>query len=163
MRHPGDFLIVQARGNPPMCGVVIVLYINHNPYIFIRYDPGAGSNNRVEYIALWTVVEVAKKKDVTKLRVMGDSKLVIDWEKGKNSTQDICLSPITRYIKLDFQSFKWLSFHHILQELNTNHILRELNTKADELSKEALSLLVGAFGYYEFLEREDMEAMELRL
>jgi hypothetical protein len=33
----------------------------------------------------------------------------------------------------------------------------------DELSKEAPSLLVGAFGYYKFLEREEIEAMEFHL
>jgi hypothetical protein len=36
----------------------------------------------------------------------------------------------------------------------------ELNTKEDELSKEALLLPVGVFGYYEFLEGEEIEAME---
>jgi hypothetical protein len=31
------------------------------------------------------------------------------------------------------------------------------------MSKEALLLPVGAFGYYEFMDGEDIEAMEFRL
>jgi hypothetical protein len=41
--------------------------------------------------------------------------------------------------------------------------LRELNFKVDELSKEALSLPTGAFGYYEFMDGEETKAMEFRL
>jgi hypothetical protein len=37
--------------------------------------------------------------------------------------------------------------------ISFNHILCELNVKADELSKEALSLPVGAMGLYEFWMR----------
>jgi ribonuclease HI len=46
--------------------------------MFIRYASGLGSNNRVEFIALWTLLEMEKTKDVRKLQVLGDSKLVID-------------------------------------------------------------------------------------
>jgi hypothetical protein len=82
---------------------------------------------------------------------MGDSKLVIDWENGKNSAQDIRLQNIMWDIKLTCRAFERLSFLHIL---------RELNSKADELSKEALSLPTRAFRYYEFLDGEEIEAME---
>ena len=137
-----------------MCGLGVVLFINNNHYIHISYAPGLGTNNREEFIALWTLIERAKKKDVRKLHVMGDSKLVIDWERGKNSAQDIHLSTILRDIKATFQTFEWISFSHILQELKT---------KADELSKEALILPMGAFGHYEFLEGREIEAMDFCL
>jgi hypothetical protein len=65
------------QGNPPMCGVGMVLFINHNHYIHIRYAPGLGTNNREKFLALWTFLETTKKKDVKKLQVMGDLKLVI--------------------------------------------------------------------------------------
>jgi hypothetical protein len=71
-------------------------------------------------------LETAIKKDVKKLHVMGYSKLVIDWAHQKNSARDVRLTPLMRDIKLSFQSFEWLSF---------NHILQELNEKVDELSK----------------------------
>ena len=64
---------------------------------------------------------------------------------------NVMLTPLVRNIKLAYQSFEWISFCHILQELNG---------KADELSKEALSLTPGAFCIYEFIDGEEIEAME---
>jgi ribonuclease HI len=108
----------------------VVLFISHSHYIHIRYSPGGGTNNRAELIALWTLLETAKEKNMTKLQVFGDSKLVIDWERGQNNIQNPRLASILRDIKLTFRNFEWLSFQHIL---------RELNTKADELSKKPCS------------------------
>jgi hypothetical protein len=79
---------------------------------------------------------------------------VIDWAQGKISIQNINLSTVMRDVRLTYQSFEWLSFHHIL---------RELNSKADELSKEALQLQRGAFRYYEYFDGTETEAMEFRL
>jgi ribonuclease HI len=107
-----------------------------------------------ELIALWTLLETAKEKNLSKLQVFGDSKLVIDWARGINNIQNPRLASLLRDIKLTFRDFEWISFQHIL---------RELNTKADELSKEALQLQKGAFGFYEFFEGTETEAMEFCL
>jgi hypothetical protein len=58
--------------------------------------------------------------------MLGDSKLAIEWAKQKIKVQDIRLESLLRDIKLSFRSFEWLSF---------SHILRELNEKAYSLSK----------------------------
>jgi hypothetical protein len=75
--------------------------------------------------------------------VFNESKLVIDWERGQNNILNPRLASILRDIKLTFKNFECLSFQHIL---------RELNTKENELSKEALQLQKGAFGFYEFFK-----------
>jgi hypothetical protein len=80
---------------------------------------------------------------------MGDSKLVIHWASKIASVVDVHLGPLLRDI-LSI-SFEWLSFRHIY---------REPNGKFDELSKEALSLPIGALGFYEFINGEETEAME---
>ena len=67
---------------------------------------------------------------------------------------DVRLAPLFNDIKLAYQSFKWLSF---------SHILRKLNGKVNELSKEALSLPPGAFGLYEFIDGEEIKAMEFHV
>ena len=131
------------QGHPPSIGVGVVLFLNHNHYINIMYALGGGSNNKVELIALWTLLEAKKQKDIMKLQVTGDSKLVIDWAKGKISIQNINLANIMQDIRLSFQSFDWMSFQHILRELNVN---------VDEISKEALQVQRGAFGYYKYFE-----------
>jgi ribonuclease HI len=151
---PWGFFDWASQGHPPSCGVGVVLFISHSHYIHIGYAPGGGTNNRAELIALWTLLETTKEKNLTKLQVFGDSKLVIDWARGLNNIQNPRLASILRDIKLTFRDFEWNSFQHIL---------RELNTKADGLSKEALQLQKGAFGFYEFFEGTETEAMEFRL
>jgi hypothetical protein len=85
--------------------------------------------------------------------VLGDSKLVIEWVQGRENIHNIRLASILRDIKLAFLSFEWLSFHHILQELNS---------KADELSKEALELQIDTFVFYEYMDGVETEVMEFR-
>jgi hypothetical protein len=41
-----------SEGHPPSCKVGVVLFINHNHYIYIRYSPSQGSNNRAKLIAM---------------------------------------------------------------------------------------------------------------
>jgi hypothetical protein len=88
---------------------------------------------------------------VKKLQVIRDLKLVIDWARKKKMAQDTRLEPILRGIKFVFLSFELLSF---------NHNFRELNKKEDELSKEALLLPTGSFGFYEFLEGVETQSIE---
>jgi hypothetical protein len=87
------------------------------------------------------LLETTIKKDVKKFQVLGDLKLVIDWVHQNIITQDVRLEPLLWDIKLTFQSFEWLSF---------SHILHELNQKYDEISKEDLTFPIGAFGLYQF-------------
>jgi hypothetical protein len=74
-------------------------------------------------------LETTKEKYLIKLQVFEDSKLVIDWARGQNNIQNPRLTLILRDIKLTFINFKWISFQHIMRELNTN---------IDELSKETV-------------------------
>jgi hypothetical protein len=101
----------------------VVLFINHNHNIHIRYAPGGGTNN---IVAMWTLLETTKENNLNKLQVFGDSKMEIDWVRGKISIQNPNLENILKEIKLNFRAFEWLSFHHVL---------RDLNSKADKLSK----------------------------
>jgi ribonuclease HI len=126
---PWGFFNGASQGHPPTYGVGVVLYISHSHYIHIRYMPGGRTNNREKLIALWTLLETTKEIFFPKLQVFGDSKLVIDWARGINNIQNPRLASLLRDIKLTFKDFEWLTFQHIL---------RELNSKADELSKEAL-------------------------
>jgi hypothetical protein len=84
---------------------------------------------------------------------MGDSKLVIDWDGQKIEFQDIRLTPIMRDIKLTYPPFEWISFHHVL---------RELNEKEDALSKEAMLLPSRAFRVYEYFDGVETQVMEFR-
>jgi ribonuclease HI len=64
------------QGHPLVCEVGVMLFLNHNHYVYIRYAPGRVSNNKAEFIALRTLLEVAMQKGVRKLQELGDCKLV---------------------------------------------------------------------------------------
>jgi ribonuclease HI len=113
-----------------------MFYIYHilcicDMFIHIIYALGGGTNKRAELIALWTLLEAAKEKNLSKLQVFDDSKLVIDWARDIDNIQNPRLTSLLRDINLNFRDFEWLSF---------KHILRELKTKAFKISKEALHM-----------------------
>jgi ribonuclease HI len=64
----------------------------------IWYSPGIGSNNISEFIAIITLLAITLEKGVTKLEVMGDSKLVIDWTLHKFKVENVCLGPLLQDI-----------------------------------------------------------------
>jgi len=99
-------------------------------------------------------LRLQRKNTYKDSRFFGDSKLVIDWDMNKVNIQNIRLEPITREIRETFNSFCWLSFHHIL---------RELNSKVDKLSNDVVLLNPGTFSLYEFHDGVETEAMEVHL
>jgi hypothetical protein len=103
---PWGFFDEVCQGHPPICGVGVVLFRKHNHFIHVRCTPGRGMNNRVEFIALQTLLETASSKGLKKLPIMGDSKLVIDWVSKKVPVSDVRMEPLLRDTKLFMQTFK---------------------------------------------------------
>jgi hypothetical protein len=68
--------------------------MKQNHYFHIKYAPGRGTNNREKFIALWSLFEATLRKGARKLHVMGDSKMIIDWENKKAMLSDVCLGPL---------------------------------------------------------------------
>jgi hypothetical protein len=59
---PWGFFDGACQGHPHVCGVGIVLYLSHNYYRHIRYAPKNGTNNRDEFSALRTLLEISVMK-----------------------------------------------------------------------------------------------------
>lgn len=57
--------------HPPICRVGVVLFMKQNHFIHIRYPSGRGTNNRAEFITLWTLLEMAMNKGVKKFTDFG--------------------------------------------------------------------------------------------
>jgi len=51
------------------CRLNVVVYINQKHYMFIRYNFRASINNIVEFIALWTLLEMTIKKEILNIYV----------------------------------------------------------------------------------------------
>lgn len=73
--------------------------------------------------------------------MLGNSKLLMVWANGKCQLSNLNLGPILLRVLEVKQHFDFISF---------THIYREFNTKADSLSKDALSLQEGSLLLQEF-------------
>jgi hypothetical protein len=88
--------------------------------------------------ALWSLLEAAKEKKLTKLQVFEDSKMAINWANGKTTIQNPNLESIMKDIKLSFRAFERIIYHHILCELNS---------KATDLSKNPWNCQMGPLDF----------------
>ena len=62
------------------------------------YGEGEGTNNRADTYALWMLLKAAVEKGIRTLQVLGDSKLLIDWENGHSQISNLNLNPILELI-----------------------------------------------------------------
>jgi ribonuclease HI len=88
--------------------------------------------------------------NLRKIQIFGDSKSVVEWEKGKNQMHVLRARNLMEQIKSFLSSMEWFSI---------SHIPISLNTQADELSKEALELDKGTFIVQEFYDGNLLEEM----
>jgi hypothetical protein len=95
---------------------------------------GKGTNSKGELMALWLILYFSYLKQVPRLLLMGDSKVIIDWYTNDNNFQVISLQPWMIKIRA-------LSRH--FQQIKAQHIYRTYNQIVDRLSKEALFLEEG--------------------
>jgi ribonuclease HI len=93
------------------------------------YNCGSGSNSRAELIVAWATLVIVDLVSYHNLRVMGDSRVIIDWLSSKGRLQVSALEGWKNIIQVLIKSFQNISFHHVY---------RHFNAEADTLSKQAL-------------------------
>ena len=118
-----------ARGNPGPAGAGALLIDDENNIIWeTARSLGTKTNNEAEYSALILLLKAAKERDVTKLDVYGDSKLVV--------------CQVSKQWKINLPHLRALAekVWEITQGMNVsyNWIPREENTLADFLSDQAI-------------------------
>jgi len=117
--------------NPGPVGVGAVLISPTGEEIaFVSRRGADGTNNTAEYDALLAGLELALSHGVTELIALGDSKLVTMQARGDWDCNNEALYQRLMKVKEISGSFKQIHFEWIK---------REKNTRADELSKEALT------------------------
>ena len=62
------------------------------------YGAGEGTNNRAETYAMWMLLKATVEKGIRTLQVLGDSKLLIDWENGRSQISNLNLNAILELI-----------------------------------------------------------------
>ena len=92
------------------------------------------TNNVAEYEACAMGVKAALQEKIEKLRIFGDSALVIHQLRGEWETRDAKLIPYQKYIKEMLRCFK---------EVDLEHVPREQNQMADALATLSSMLKIG--------------------
>ena len=59
----------------------MVSRIRHNLSYILKMGPGGGTNTKVELLSLWGLLYFSKDKDLLDIMILGDSKVIIEWEK----------------------------------------------------------------------------------
>jgi hypothetical protein len=144
----GIFWWNEPRSSSSLCGRCCNIF-KKNHYIHIRHASSRVKNNRYEFISLRTVLEMARKNGGVQVRLQVSHQIAIQ----KYSMEGVRPSPLFQDTLIHFQCFEWPSFNQI-------QIYENLNMKADELLNEALCWLVKAFGFYEYLDGEEVESMD---
>lgn len=130
-----------CQGTPGKCGAGMILHVSSLHYFSLKHGAGTRTDNRAGTCALWLLLKTDADKGIKELQVLGNSKLLMVWANGKCQLSNLNLGPILLRVLEVKQHFDFISF---------THIYREFNTKADSLSKDALSLQEGSLLLQEF-------------
>ena len=75
----GIFYGLEQKG---MCGGGIYLKINASHYYKNWLGCGIGTNTKVELLPLWGSLNFASKIGIVSIQIFGDSKVIVEWDKG---------------------------------------------------------------------------------
>ena len=109
-----------SKGNPGAAGGGGV-FVSAEGIMVSSFAWGLGieSNNTAEFCALWQGLRIARSKGITMLTVFGDSRMLIQALIKKKRPSQIKLALLYQKIHLILQSFRSISFYHVLRGLNT--------------------------------------------
>ena len=71
-----DGAIVDSKG-----GVGVCIWINEQHFIEMKLGYDLNTNTRVELLALWALLSIAKDIGFPYLHIFGDSSVIINWAK----------------------------------------------------------------------------------
>lgn len=95
------------EGNCDIGGFLIILgkIIMNSPF-----TRGLGSNTRVEFLALWTLLSFAQTKNLSTTQILGDSTANIGWARGKNHLHVTLLQHWKRCINIFAGTFSGILY-----------------------------------------------------
>lgn len=108
-----------SRGNPGPAGIgCVVRAADGTPLLTLGRYIGKATNNVAEYNALITVMTEAKRLGAKRVKVRGDSELVVRQMKGEYRVKHPDLIPLYREAKELFDSFDQASIEHNYRHKN---------------------------------------------
>ena len=103
---------------------------------------GSGSNTHVELLTLWDFLWFSQKRVLTKLMVVSESKVIIEWVSDHFNFQSLSLFPLMDMVWMEMSCFNSISFYHIY---------RCYNKEVDTLSYMTIGDMTGYVSFSEFL------------
>ena len=94
-----------------------------------------------ELLGLWGLLTFVKNRELHLDRIMGDSKIIVEWVCNRQSFQSIALHHWSLQVRKLIDDSPTLSIIHVY---------RELNTQADLLSKQAVGMDRGFIHWKEY-------------
>ena len=76
--YPWGYFDGASQGDPTMCGVGVVLFLEEGHHFQDRWGIGEGTNKKVELLALYMLMLLAHDKGVQKMQIFGDSMIIIN-------------------------------------------------------------------------------------
>lgn len=119
-----------SRGNPGPAGIgVVIRAADGTPLVTLGRFIGQATNNVAEYTALLTALEQAKTLGARKVKVLGDSELVVKQMRGEYRVKN----PDLRVLYDKAQNL-----FHGFEAATIDHNYREDNSLADKLANLAM-------------------------
>ena len=144
-----DGVVVASLG-----GAGIVIWLNDHHLFSITLGCGPSTNTRVELLALWALLSVAKDFGLPYLYVFSDSLVIRNWVNGDSSLNMVNLDAWCYNTKMLLSAFT---------HVDISHVYREYNTRADTLSKARLMKDVGNLTLSEICDGEALEEVRMQL
>ena len=125
-----SFVDGASRGNPGLAGAgIYFIGPDGKPFKRLKKFLGSATNNVAEYSALIVAVESAIALGIKRLRVRGDSELVVKQIKGLYRVKSPDLKQLYERVTELVRSF---------DSFEIGHVRREGNAEADALANEAI-------------------------
>jgi len=101
------------------CGVGIFIKLSSDDSYKTHFAGGKGKNMKDEIFGLWGLLFFAQRLSISKLMVVGDSKVTIDWINDRSNLNLIYLHNWKEQIRVLKATFEETHFMHIHREFNT--------------------------------------------
>ena len=119
-----------SRGNPGPAGIgVVVRAADGTPLVTLGRYIGKATNNVAEYTALITAMQKARELGAKRVKIQGDSELIVRQMNGQYRVKHPDLVPLHRQAKELFDSF---------ESATIDHNYRHKNELADNLGNLAM-------------------------
>jgi len=122
-----------SKGNPGEAGGGgILLEPNGSTKLTFAWGLGHATNNQAEFLALWQGINQALKLGINKIKIVGDSKQVIDAINLKKPPKDMRLAQLHKKICILLDQIKEYKVYHVLRDLN-----RDADNEANRGSQQS--------------------------